>query len=401
MAVSSIGHRVRRPAWIASVLAIAMLTLLAAAQSASARSRLPVGFIGVNVDPNLRDVNAPSEFNTMVGAGVESLRVLFAWDQAQPYPSFAGLKPGAARHFRNIGGVPTDFSQSDRMVLLAASRGITLLPVIEYAPPWASSRPGFGSSPPSPAGYSAYAAYVRALVARYGPRGSFWREHRRLHRSPIRQWQIWNEPDLPGYWDSSNWPPEYVALLRMVRPALRSADPGARLVLAGLSNDSWSALQQIYNLGGGGLFDVTDVHPYTHYVNGLADIAGLFRQVMNRNGDGGKPMIVGEFSWPSGLGITPSYNLAVTPRQQAGRVHGALQMLVAQRQRLGISGIYWYTWISPDTGKDDLFSYAGLRRLNTRTHRGVAKPAFGAFRHTALALEGCKRKGSRVGDCKR
>ena len=43
-----------------------------------------------------------------------------------------------------------------------------------------------------------YAAYARALVQRYGPDGSFWTGQHR--RQPIRQWQIWNEPNLMFFW---------------------------------------------------------------------------------------------------------------------------------------------------------------------------------------------------------
>ena len=44
--------------------------------------------------------------------------------------------------------------------------------------------------------------YLAALVERYGPDGTFWTDHPELPKHPLREWQIWNEPHLPAYWDA-------------------------------------------------------------------------------------------------------------------------------------------------------------------------------------------------------
>ena len=64
-----------------------------------------------------------------------------------------------------------------------------------------------------------YTAYLRALVLRYGPAGSFWDQHPELPRRPQRDWQIWNEPHLDFYWSTKGrrrnaWAPEYARLLK-------------------------------------------------------------------------------------------------------------------------------------------------------------------------------------------
>jgi hypothetical protein len=74
-------------------------------------------------------------------------------------------------------------------------------------------------------------------------------------------------------------------------------------------------------------------------------------------------------------------------------------MLAKQRKRLHIERAYWYTWLSYDRDKFYPFDWAGLVRLKGRTVS--EKPAFKAFRRTALRLEGCRSKRGRADRCAR
>src|SRR5206468_7318778 len=98
------------------------------------------------------------QWAAMARAGVRSVRVLFRWDEAQPER-----------------GGPIDLRPTDDIVARAAKRHLGLLPVVMYAPTWAQVDPSSGVSPPRDP--REYAAYLTALVQRYGPRGSFWPEH--------------------------------------------------------------------------------------------------------------------------------------------------------------------------------------------------------------------------------
>ena len=64
----------------------------------------------------------------MVRAGVESVRLSFYWAPMQPFASWEQVPPGERAQFRNAAGVPTDFRATDRIVQLAAERGLALLP---------------------------------------------------------------------------------------------------------------------------------------------------------------------------------------------------------------------------------------------------------------------------------
>ena len=45
-----------------------------------------------------------------------------------------------------------------------------------------------------------FARFAKAVVRRYGRRGTLWRQHPRVPKNPITAYQIWNEPSLPIYW---------------------------------------------------------------------------------------------------------------------------------------------------------------------------------------------------------
>jgi hypothetical protein len=93
------------------------------------------------------------------------------------------------------------------------------------------------------------------------------------------------------------------------------------------------------------------------------------------------------------------YGYETNERGQARRLSAAFRLLAANRRRLGLRRVYWYTWLTRETHPDYPFDYAGLRRLRTA---GVhSKPALGAYRRAALRLEGCRAKSGTATRCRR
>jgi polysaccharide biosynthesis protein PslG len=399
-------RRVLAPHLFAVALAAAALLSLSAAASAAAARHVPPRFLGTVADGPLFDEAALSaagtslerELDLMVAAGVESVRLSFYWAPMQPYASWDQVSPAERPRFRGGAGVPTDFEATDRIVQLAAERGLALLPVVLRAPDWAARFPGQWASPP--ADPRTYAAFVRALAERYGRGGSFWRERPRLRRLPLTEWQIWNEPTMQSFWLTQPFASDYVALLRATRRALDQADRRARIVLAGLVYESWDALDKVYRAGGRRWFDALALHPFTRRPDDVLRIVERNRTVMARHRDGGKPIYLSELSWPSSRGRIPvRYGYETDERGQARRLTAALRLLAANRRRLGLRRVYWYTWLTRETHPDYPFDYAGLRRLQPARVR--SKPALGAYRRTALRLEGCAAKGRTATRCRR
>src|SRR5215218_6310464 len=135
----------------------------------------------------------------MRSSGVETMRFPIYWNRAQPYKTFTEVpKEDEGRFFAGWGGVPTDVAGVDLIVQRAAERRIAVLPCVLASPRWASAHPSRGIDGPKKTSY--YTSFLRTLVLRYGPGGSFWDDHPKLPYRPLRRWQIWNEPDHPNFW---------------------------------------------------------------------------------------------------------------------------------------------------------------------------------------------------------
>src|SRR5918992_2362307 len=292
---------------------VALLLCLAAA--APAPAAVPRDWIGVTVDGPVIEAGPEyaAEWPLMAGNGVATVRVAFYWTQGER------LGPG-----------PVEFAAYDTAVLAAAREGMGVLPVVFSTPRWARADPDDAASPPrDPADY---ASFLSALVGRYGPQGTLWAEHPELAPRPIRAWQMWNEPNLRGYWSQQPFAKGYVALMKAARAALRAADPGSRAILAGLPN-GWGALRRIYRAGGRSGFDVAAIHPYTARPKSVPRFLRQARRVMRRHGDRRKPLWVTEVSWPAAKGkVRDPIGIATTERGQARRLALGVRALARARR---------------------------------------------------------------------
>ncbi len=391
-----------RPVVLTLVCVLLGLTTLATVAS-PASARVPQGFVGVTVGGPLYPItdhrlSLNHEFNLMVADGVESIRATFNWGAAQPYESWDQVPAARASEFVNgPDGVPTTFAATDPLVAEAAEHGMTFLPVVVYSPYWDAVKTG---SRVQPAKDAPYANYLTALIERYGPQGTFWSSNPSLPKRPIRAWEIWNEPDIDTYWSVTKFEPSYVALLGAAHQAIKQADPGAKVVLAGMPNYSWAYLKAIYQIHGArSSFDEVGVHPYTNQPPGVITILDRVRATMDRYGDRHKPLLVTEIGFPSALHQT-RYNVGwkTTEAGQATKTGALLALLAADRHRLGLTSFDYETWINVEYRNAPIFNFSGL--IAFRAGKRVVKPALASFRHAVLVTESCRRKGALATVCR-
>jgi polysaccharide biosynthesis protein PslG len=337
-------------------VALALAALLCPATPALARVHAPQGFFGAVVDqPSaLRD----DQLALMQRSGVQAIRVVFNWDTTQP-------RPGAF-----------DWSASDSAVRVAATHRISVLPIVIYSPRWASSN----ASVPNyylyePANANTYADFLRALIARYGPNGSFWRANPSVPRLTIRRWQIWNEPAFNYFWASQPYYVKYPGLLRVAYRAVHRADRGAKVITAGLANTtinpSWKYLKLFYKHGFHGSFDILALHPFASTIDRVVRIIQFDRAVLASHRDGSKPIYLTEMSWPGSVGKIPPRDylgFETTPARQAKLLGQAYTTLVRNRG-LRVGAAFWYAWASAYQpvsvgGQAVSFQYAGLTRYD-------------------------------------
>jgi hypothetical protein len=362
---------------------------------------VPAGFVGVDVDGPVfgqnDTIDLDRQVGTMVANGVESVRVAFNWAAAEPYASWSKVPTMDRGEYTNVDGKPFLFTQTDAVVGAAAAHDVTVLPTVLYTPSW-DARDNKRGPINTPRRTGPYGGYLTALIGRYGPHGGFWKANPQIHRLPIRSWQIWNEENLTYYWPQP-FASSYVGLLRTAHAAIRKADPGAKVVLGALTNLAWKSIGQIYKIGGArNLFDVASINGFTKLPADVILYMRFMRDAMIHFNDGRKPLLATEISWPSAQGKShQKFDFDTTEAGQARDIAALLPMIGANYKSLRLAGFYYYTWMGDESDRSLAFNFAGLLRFDD--NKVTIKPALGAFRRAALALEHCKRKGSLASSC--
>lgn len=316
---------------------------------ASAAHALPAGYWGVVPQHGL---NA-EQFQRLSQGGVESIRYPVSWGAVQPTK-----------------GGQFDWSGFDNQVEEAAKAGIKVLPFLSGAPEWAVPSKvvsGTGGTlkapsrlPVSGAARTGWAAFLTAAVARYGPTGSFWSEHPGVPKRPIRQWQIWNEPNFKYFIARPN-PAEYGKLVKNSYTALRAADPGAQVILAGLfgrpkgartasgkhKSLNWYAsdfLSQMYKTTPGlkTKFHGVALHPYSIRARELPPITEEFLKVLRLNKDAGKGLWVTELGWSSGK-ASAGNQFAKGRAGQARELRTAFTLLRNKQVKWKLKSVFWFS----------------------------------------------------------
>ena len=344
MSKPSLSLRMR----VRALIATAALVVTGGAFAASAQA-LPLNFWGVVPQSSLN----LEQMQRLHTGGVASIRLPVVWPAVQP------TRNGSF-----------NWSGIDAQVENAAKAGIEVLPFLAGAPAWAvpnANVPGSGGSvkapvrlPVSGAARSGWAAFVAAAVARYGPNGSFWAEHPAVPVHPLRTWQIWNEPNFKYFVTKPN-PAEYGKLVASSYAAIKAADPGAKVILAGMfarpkgsrtasgkhKSLNWYAsdfLEQMYKLTPQvrTKFSGTALHPYTYFYNELPAVIEEMRHVMTKNHDAAKGLWITELGWSSGH-PTRSNLFAKGPAGQAEQLKGAFSLLQRKQAAWRLQRVYWFS----------------------------------------------------------
>jgi len=354
-------------------LAIVVVVLLIRAYEDPRRPQIPdrgPPEIGVHA----RSIR-PAEVERIAAAGLREIRTTFSWHRVQPE------RDG-----------PWDWEGYDALMESSAEHGVGVIPVLIGTPRWASD--SYQRQPLTKAGIAGLNEFVRLAVARYGPKGRFWRRNPDLPHRPLRAWQVWNEPNLNAFWAGRLDPRAYAELLRTVRGEILEVDPRARIVLAGMPRsvvdypiDEY--LADLYRLPGfAKLFDVAAIHGYAQDAGGLAGLISDTRALLDRNGDREKPIWITEFGW-SAAGPARDRMRVRDRVGQARELRAAVQMLRRRARPDRVEKAIWYdlrdTRKPPD--EPDRFVYhTGLFDLE-----GRPKPAWSAL---AEVLGGRDGEGS-------
>jgi polysaccharide biosynthesis protein PslG len=352
------------PLVVRAVLAAAVVLALAVPAAASAAPS--PGFVGMTADDLYGNGGAYRDkaLAQQKAAGVQLLRVTFHWNVIELAPN-------------NF-----DFSIYDRYVLDAAQHNITFLPVLFNAPDFYEKKPGtrFAYQPRDSADMARWAVM---LVDRYGPNGSLWQSNPGVTARPITAWQIWNEPNLKQYWYPKPNAGQYRSLLRTVGDAIKSRDPDAEIVTAGMPDSRLKSairlapyLKALYKGGGSSAFDTLAINSYAVSPKSLVKLMNTTRKLVNRIGGRSDRFWITEVGWCD-KGYKPGHRFCVGTRKQTKYTGGALSLMKKKKSAWKLRGFVWFSWRDGRPyikGQDFWGNHTGLLTI-----KGKKKPAFKAF----------------------
>ncbi len=325
--------------------------------------------------------------NDAVAVGITTIRLDLAWNDIQP-------NSASTYNWTNF----------DRVVIAARSKNLTLLPILDYTPAWARAT-GCTTPKCAPADPNAFALFAAAASTRYAPMG-------------IHTWEIWNEPNIVGFWQPAPNVADYVQLLSATSAAIKAADPQSFIVSGGLapsgsSNGNIAPLDfftQFANLGGIPLVDAIGAHPYSYPMrpaynkwNSWQQMAGSYpgiesiENILVAHGAASKKIWLTEYGAPTngpGAGATSSnYNFALHPTHvdEALQAQMATDSVLLARSLSYIGALYWYSYKDLGTTRTTIEHFFGLRRFD-----GSAKPAWQSLHNAIVATNASANRKSSV-----
>jgi hypothetical protein len=281
------------------------------------------------------------------------------WDEASAKRDLGLIKDAGfgwvKQHvgWRDVEGIAKghfDWYFTDRIVADAEALDLQLIFRLDSEPVWAISAEGTSSSNGPPDNPQDFGDFCHALADRY--------------RGRVAAYQVWNEPNLAREWGGHTPDPEgYVELLRVCYVGVKTADPNAIVISAGLSPTGnvppvavpdGEYLVAMYEAGAAPYFDLLGIHaPGFLYPPEISpeEVASKhdghrffcfrhaedLRAIMVRYGDGAKQVAVLEMGWTIDP-VHPDYAwFAVTPEQQADYLVRAFSYARAN----------WSSWVGP------------------------------------------------------
>lgn len=267
----------------------------------------------------LSNADLDRELSLAADAGMFGVRVDIDWSAIEPVQG------------------QFDWSNTDRVLSAIVAHGLCPLGIIGYTPEWARVPAAANDSHSRPSSPEVYAAFVSTVVQRY--------------RAHMNLWEVWNEPNIVGFFKPAPDVAAYAQMLRAAYTVIKSLQPDSTVLSGGLAPatnngvniDPTTYLQELYRLGANAYFDDFNLHPYTYPAlpndPSTADWNTAMklwpmRDIMVAGGDGGKQIWLTEFGAPTGTASN-----AVSEQTQADTI-GIVMDAVLGNSWIGPAFVY-------------------------------------------------------------
>jgi hypothetical protein len=361
--------------------AVVVAVVLAVSSSPGAGAAAPDEFFGVNAG-DLFELE-PSEWDAQLEAirqgGIDTVRLPAVWSNLEPSPP-----DGEGRHSYS-------WELIDDRVAALAQHGLRWEPVICFTATWDESIAGDDTS--APTHVDAFAEFAAALAGRYGPGGSFWKGRPDIPAVPVRDYELWNEPNAAAFWHPQGSAPEtYARLFTASRDAIRGVDASARVVVGGLASpgdgvlgaDQFVARMFVSHPELRGNVDAVGYHPYAPTLAGVYRQLAAFRRAVDRAAGPGIPIQITEVGWTT----------TDTTEDERAAALGALARTLPHSD-CGVDRLMPYAWIGPEQDPGDRLQWFGIQN---RT--GSPKPSATAYTRAARSAGVAGASTTRLALCR-
>lgn len=291
----------------------------------------PAAFYGVAPEGQLN----PTDYSRMAAGGVGTVRVVLQW---------SGVETAKGAY---------DWSAFDQLLNDVAGAGLEPIVTVFGTPQVYAET---ATIPPTDDArtFDAWADFLRAAAARYGNGGDYWESFTAANPEaaprPVREWEIWNEPNSSTFWSPTPDPAAYAKLVKRSARILGKADGQAQVMTAGMfatpQSDgaivSYDFLADV--LGRNGIeraVDLVGLHPYGPNVEAVTEQVAQTRKTVDEAGSDAH-LWVTEVGW--GSDPKPGSDLSKTPEEQADLLSESFKTLYDSREKWGLDGVVWYTW---------------------------------------------------------
>jgi hypothetical protein len=370
---------------------VAIVAAAPPAQAVPAGDRYGLIAFSANFVPGNTLAERRANYRRLHRAGVRAIRLDINWVQVEP-----------------PGGPKGDFEFADRGREVAAIKGagLKVIGLLAYGHPDYSARGRFVSQTPLGGGIPPFGVANAQFFPPDDP-ADFARYVRHTARHFGREviaWEIWNEQNEGWrFWPPREDPAAYARLLCQAHAQLRSVDPGTPVLFGGVF---FPAVADLPGMSGpnfveaayeaesqlGSCYDAMAYHPYAYPftapeldvpVRGsVLSAADQMHSVLERHGDGDKPLWITEVGWP-----THDRTYGVSERKQAQYVARMTAATFAQ----GLPVLTWYTYgDQQDPSGANQESWFGFFRPD-----GSPKPSYDALATFTEVFEGARFEADR------
>jgi hypothetical protein len=380
-----------RRIWVALAVTLLVAITSAGLGGSQTRAQQPVAPLLMGMYGGYNDPQAMQQVRSV---GATAMRIYVEWNLLQPY------------EYYNTSDLmePTARATFERQLRNITDAGLTPIVLIGEAPAWASPRP---RGPLLPDKLPSYVRFVELLVKTYS-----------VAPYNVHYWELWPEPDavdtisqavLNRYGEDilkrrawGNHGAAYAEMLKAVYPAIKRADPTAKVLNGAIAFDWFESSTADFNRGGifnfrflhdviaaGGAccFDIVAFNSYAAFAPGweehepsaARDIAAktnYLRSELQRLGVN-KPMMVMEVGFWSQGGAIPTRlsDGSIATLQPSPERHAAyLAKTYIRAASVGLQSVAWYTFRDQAYDSD---------KRGIVTEALAPKPAYFAYRQVA------------------